>query len=200
MTPEPTNGPVTQLLDAFRQGDAGAHEQLWSAIYGELRSMAGRQMEGEPSTHTLQPTALVHEAYIKLIGSNGDIFANRKLFFAAAAKIMREICVDYARKRKCLKRGGGERPGRLYEESAIFDEDPTRVLAIDEALDRLKRVDPRKAELVVWRYFAGLKLEESAEALGIAKRTASKEWRLARAWLHRELSRGDSSVCERKRR
>lgn len=195
MTSPPTS-PVTQLLAAVRRGDDHAHERLWSAIYDELRGIARHQMAGDISTQTLQPTALVHEAYLRLIGSDLPPFDNRKLFFAAAAKIMRQIRVDHARKRNSLKRGGGERPCTLDEEMAAFNENPSEVLAINEALDRLEEADPRKAELVTLRYFAGLNLEECATALGIARRTVDKQWRLARAWLHRELSKGDSTTNE----
>jgi len=191
MTSPPTS-PVTQLLAAVRRGDDHAHERLWSAIYNELRGIARHQMAGEASGQTPQPTALVHEAYLRLIGSELPPFDNRGLFFAAAARIMRQIRVDYARKRNSLKRGGGKRPCRLDEEMAAFDEDPSEVLAINEALVRLEEADPRKAELVTLRYFAGLSLKECATALGIARRTVDKEWRLARAWLHRELSKGDT--------
>lgn len=196
MIPKPPSS-VTHLLEAVRRGDDHAQEQLWSAIYDELHAIARRQMAEDRSTQTLQPTALVHEAYLRLVGSRGDVYANRKLFFTAAAKIMRQIRVDYARKRKSLKRGGGERPVHLHEEMVLFDEDPTMVLAIDEVLHHLKQIDPRKADMVTWRYFAGLSLKECADALGIARRTADREWRLTRAWLHRELSRRDSSLGER---
>ncbi len=199
MTSSPTS-PVTQLLAAVRRGDDHAHERLWSAIYNELRSIARHQMAGDAPNLTLQPTALVHEAYLRLIGSNLPPFHNRNLFFAAAAKTMRQIRVDYARKRSSLKRGGGKRPSSLDEEMAVFDENPSEVLAINEALDRLEKADPRKAELVTLRYFAGLNLAECATALGIARRTVDKQWRLARAWLHRELSKGDTATGKQDRR
>jgi RNA polymerase sigma factor (TIGR02999 family) len=198
MTSPPTT-PVTQLLAAVRRGDDHAHERLWSAIYNELRGIARHQMADEVSSQSLQPTALVHEAYLRLIGSELPPFDNRSLFFAAAARIMRQIRVDYARKRNSLKRGGGKRPCPLDEEMTAFDENPGEVLAINEALARLEEADPRKAELVTLRYFAGLTLKEIATALGIARRTVDKEWRLARAWLHRELSKGDTTAGERDR-
>jgi len=195
--PQQPTGQVTQLLTAIQRGDEDAHEKLWSAIYDELHAIARHQMADEPANQTLQPTALVNEAYMRLVGSDGDIFTNRRLFFATATKIMREIRVDYARKRKSQKRGGGERPGHLHEEMAILDEDPTKALAIDEALRRLEQVAPRKAEIATMRYFAGLTVKECAETLDLSTRMVDKEWRLARAWLHRELSKGDSSLGER---
>lgn len=195
MTPPPTS-PVTQLLAAVQRGDDHAHERLWSAIYHELRGIAQRQMAGEVTTQSLQPTALVHEAYLRLIGSELPPFDNRNLFFAAVAKTMRQIRVDHARKRNSLKRGGGKRPCLLDEGMAIFHENPSEVLAINEALERLEETDPRKAQLVTLRYFAGLNLSEIAAALGIARRTVDKEWRLARAWLHRELQDGDDTTGE----
>jgi len=199
MATSPTS-PVTQLLAAVRRGDDHAHERLWLAIYNELRTIARHQMAGDGSNQTLQPTALVHEAYLRLIGSDLPPFDNRKLFFAAAAKTMRQIRVDHARRRNSLKRGGGKRPCTLEDEMAVFNEDPGEVLAINEALNRLEQADPRKAELVTLRYFAGLNLEECATALGIARRTVDKQWRLARAWLHRELGDGDRTTGEQDRR
>jgi RNA polymerase sigma factor (TIGR02999 family) len=185
-----STGPVTQLLAAVGRGDGGASEKLWALIYEELRAVARHQLAGEDSAGTLQPTALVHEAFLRLTGGGGVQWANRRHFFAAAAKAMHRIRIDDARRRKRLKRGGGRRPGVLGEGPAIFDQDPDEVLAIDEALGRLKQEEPRAAEVVLLRYFAGLTVNETAEALGVSGRTVKSDWQFARTWLHREL-RGD---------
>jgi RNA polymerase sigma factor (TIGR02999 family) len=193
MTTHPP-GPITELLDAAARGDVAAHEQLWAAIYGELHRVAQCQLCTEPPGRTLQPTTLVHEAYLRLVGGGNAEWANRRHFFAAAAKAMRAIRIDDARKRRRLKRGGGQRPAPLDESPAVFDQDPNEVLAVDEALNKLEKKDPRKAEVVMLRYFAGLTRDECADALGISPSTVASEWRVARAWLHRELAKGDTSV------
>ena len=187
-------GEVTQLLDAVGRGDERAHDRLWELIYDELRTMAGRQMASEAKDRTLQPTALVHEAYFRLIGNQGIQWNGRRHFLSAAAKAMRRIRIDHARKRKSLKRGGGRRPSDVECAQPGFDDNPTQVLAIDEALNRLERKDPRKAQIVTLRFFAGLTIEETAEALDLSTRAVNNEWRLARAWLHRELSKGDTAI------
>jgi RNA polymerase sigma factor (TIGR02999 family) len=191
--------PVTQLLAAVAQGDAGAREKLWSAIYAELRRIAQIQVRAEAPGHTLQPTALVHEAYLRLTADPQFNWANRRHFFAAAALAMRRIRIDDARSRKRLKRGGGRKAEALDESSiphpqkgrgtpgGVFEQDPAEVLAIDEALTKLEEADPRKAEVVNLRYFAGLTVDETAETLGVSPRTVDNEWKLARAWLYRAL-------------
>jgi RNA polymerase sigma factor (sigma-70 family) len=209
-------GPVTQLLDAAACGDKSAHEQLWSLVYDELHRAARQQLAGEQRGVNLQTTVLVHEAYLRLVGNGQVHWANRRHFFAAAAKAMRRICVDDARKRERLKRGGpglGRKNaaraaakggadgqgacawhgpngplGNEVSRAAVFDRDPGELLALDEALAKLEKEDPAKAEIVMLRYFAGLTIEETAVALGLAPRTVAKLWRFARAWLHRELS------------
>lgn len=186
-------GPVTQLLVAVGRGDAGAREELWTVIYEELRAMARRQLAAEAGG-TLQPTTLVHEAYLRLTADEDVRWENRRHFFAAAAQAMRRIRIDDARKRKRLKRGGGAKPGPLQEAPPVFDQDPTEVLAVDEALTRLEREAPRKAEVVMLRYFVGLTVDETAEALGLSPKTVDNDWRIARAWLHGELSKGDSAA------
>jgi RNA polymerase sigma factor (TIGR02999 family) len=186
---------ITQLLDAVHHGDADAHQTLWSLIYNELHTLAQRQMVFEKPGRTLQPTALVHEAYLRLLGNGAAEWANRRHFFAAAANVMRQIRVDDARKRKRLKRGGGDRPGELHEDSgAVFEQDPAEVLAVDEALQHLQEKDPRKAEIVQLRYFAGMTVDETAAALDVSSSTVEKEWRLAKAWLYRELAKGDTHI------
>ncbi len=189
----PSN-PITQLLAAIGEGDASAREKLWSLIYDELRRLAQRQMVGERRDCTLQPTALVHEVFLRLMGGEHTQWANRRHFFKVAAQAMRHIRIDDARQRGRLKRGGGQKPSPLQSAPAIFDQDPSEVLAINEALKNLERTDTRKAEVVMLRYFAGLTVDETAEALGLSPRTVDSDWQFARVWLHRELSRGDTTV------
>lgn len=163
-------------------------------VYDELRALAYRQMADEAGPRTLQPTALVHEAYLRLLAGGDGTFENRRHFFFAAARIMRQIRVDDARKRKRLKRGGGDKAGGLKEDPAVFDDDPAEILAVDEALQRLEAIEPRKAEVVKLRYFAGLSIEECAETLGVSPRSVDNDWYYAKAWLHRELSKGDTKA------
>lgn len=190
----PDTQPLTQLLNAVGDGDASAHQRLWTLIYDELHGLASRQMTDEAPGKTLQATALVHEAYMRLIGPRDTPWANRQQFFKAAAEVMRHIRVDYARKRKSRKRGGDRQRTPLVEGLLCFEENHTQVLAVDEALGQLEAIDPRKAKLVTLRYFGGLTIDETAEALGLAPRTVDKEWRFARAWLHRALNDGSASL------
>ncbi len=183
----PQPGPVTQLLAAAGRGDAGAKEKLWTLIYEELRAIARQQLAGEGSAGALQPTTLVHEAYLRLTADEEAQWVNRRYFFAAVAQAMRRIRIDDARKRKRLKRGGGRRPGVLEDGPVVFDQDPAEVLAVDEALRRLEQEDQRKAEVVTLRYFVGLTVDETAEALGLSPKTVDNDWRFARAWLRGEL-------------
>ena len=203
----PAPNPLTQLLAAAGQGDQAAHDQLWAAIYDELRRLARHELAGENPARSPQPTSLVHEAYLRLIGNENVQWANRRHFFAAAAKAMRRIRIDDARKRKRLKRGGGRQAVSLDERlvagqglsaravregihaPADGTSDPAEVLAIDEALSKLEREDPRKAEIVMLRYFAGLTGDETAAAMELSPRTVDVEWRFAKAWLHRELTK-----------
>lgn len=190
-------GQITQLLEAVGSGDTDAHEQLWMLLYEELHTIAQRQMGREAPGRTLQPTALVHEAYLRLFGQEKVEWANRRHFFAAAAKAMRHVRIDSARKRKRQKRGGSQvRRARepVEDVHVVFDQDPTEVLAVDEALERLRSNDPVKAEIVQLRYFAGMTIDETAEALEVSPRKVDMEWRVAKAWLHRELSKGDTRV------
>ncbi len=186
----PTTSPsaITQLLAAVGQGDGDARDRLWEAVYQELHAVAQRQLAAESPGRTLQPTALINEAYLRLFGGGVVRFDNRRHFFAAAAESMRRIRTDDARTRNRLKRGGGHRPESLEEPPPAFDQDPAEVLAVNEALDTLKREDPRKAEVVLLRYFVGLSIDETADALGLSPRTIDSEWRFARAGLHRALS------------
>jgi len=183
---------VTLLLDAAAAGDRKAAADLLPLVYDELRKLAAARMTHEAPDHTLQPTALVHEAYLRLIGPADEVrWHNRGHFFAAAAEAMRRILVENARRKKAAKHGGGLQ--RLDATLAIaapeVDED---LVAIDEALDRLAALDPVKAELVKLRYFAGLTIEEAAQALGISAATAKRYWTYSRVWLYQQVG-GDGN-------
>ena len=187
---------VTQLLAAAEAGDDDARERLWALVYDELHAIARRMMAGERGSVTLQTTVLVSEAYLRLVGRRETHWSGRRHFFAAAAEAMRRICVDYARKRGSLKRGGGLRGMPLMESDSVQESDPTDWLALDEALKWLQARDARKSEIVMLRYFAGLTVAETAELLGVSPRLVDKEWRFARAWLHRRLSGEDGRAPE----
>jgi RNA polymerase sigma factor (TIGR02999 family) len=163
-------------------------------LYQELRKLAHGQVGHQGPHPTNQATALVHEAYLRLFGEIKNVdWANRRHFFGAAARIMRQIRIDDARKKKRLKRGGDRKAGPLEIEPAALERNVDDILAVHEALEKLQEVDPRKVELINLRYFAGLTEEETAEALGLSRRTIQLEWRIARAWLHRLLSKGDTA-------
>lgn len=186
---------ITLLLNQMARGDAAATQTLLNWLYGELRGLAHRQLAGQVPHPTLQATAVVHEAYLRLFGRAKTVeWANRRQFFAAAAQVMRQIRIDDARRRKRLKRGGDRRAESLEIEPGVYDKDPSDVLAVHEALEKLKVVDPRKCELIHLRYFAGLSEEETAEIMELSRRTVQLEWRIARAWLHRALSKGDTGT------
>jgi RNA polymerase sigma factor (TIGR02999 family) len=179
---------VTQLLVAWSGGDQGALEQLMPAVYAELKRQARWHLAGERS-HTLQPTALVHEAYLRLVGSDNTVrWDGRGHFFGAAARAMRRILVERARSRGRIKRGGDRGRVELTDVGMAVEPPATDLVALDEALDRLEKHDPRKAEVVMLRYFAGLTIEETAAALSLSAATIKTEWAFARAWLHREIS------------
>ncbi|MBU0616397.1 MAG: sigma-70 family RNA polymerase sigma factor [Planctomycetes bacterium] len=190
----PNPEPVTQLLVAAGRGDARASSRLWTVVYEELRQLARRQLANEGPDCTFESTTLIHEAFLRLVGDEPVEWANRRHFFAAAARAMRHIRIDDARKRGRIKRGGDRQARPVDDELAIFDNDPMEVLAVDEALKKLEKVAPRQAEVVMLRYFAGLSIDETAQALEVSPRTVDYEWRFARAWLHRELSRGDTKA------
>lgn len=177
---------VTQILSAIEEGKPAAAEELLPVVYGELRRLAAQKMASERADHTLNATALVHEAYVRLVGStDGKQWSNRGHFFAAAAEAMRRILIDHARNRKRLKRGGHRSRGELPDfEVGIVDED---LLSLDEALQRLADEDEQSASLVKLRCFAGLSLGEAAAVLGLPRRTADRRWAFARAWLYKEL-------------
>jgi RNA polymerase sigma-70 factor (ECF subfamily) len=183
----PPDRPVTELLSAWRTGDSAALEQLIPIVYDELRRVAGRYMRGEQSGHTLQTTALVHEAYLRLANEQDRNWANRAHFFAVAAQIMRNLLVDRARSASRAKRGGGAARIVLEEVPAMVTADPDDLLALDEALRRLGEVDARAARIVELRYFVGLSNVEIAEVLRTSEKTVKRDWSAAKAWLQGEL-------------
>jgi RNA polymerase sigma factor (TIGR02999 family) len=179
---------VTQLLDAAAAGDPNAAAALLPLVYDELRKLAAARMANEKPGQTLQATALVHEAYVRLVGGDeSHQWAGRGHFLAAAAEAMRRILVDVARRKGSLKRGGGRARAELRDADLAVDEAPDEVLAVDEAMAGLAAADPQAAELVKLRYFAGLSVPEAAESLGIPTRTAERLWAYARAWLRRAI-------------
>jgi len=191
------SGPVrglTAILSAAAEGDAHAAAELLPLVYEELRTIARLKMRGEPHGHTLQPTALVHECYLRLLQDKEFRWDNRSHFFAAAAEAMRRILVEHARHRLRLKRGGGWQKVELNDQPADLGESPIDVIALDEALSRLEHLDKRKSDLVKLRYFAGLSIQDTAELLGVSPATVKNDWSFARAWLHRELSGRDDGA------
>ena len=189
-TASPAADGVTGLLLAWGAGDGTALEALLPVVYAELRSQADRALRREAVGHTLQPTALVHEAYLRLVDQSRVPWQNRAQFFGIAARCMRRVLVDHARARGAAKRGGADVRAALDEEgvAAATDEPAPMVVAVHEALERLAVLDPEQARLVELRYFGGLTIEETAEALAISPATVKREWAVARAWLRRELS------------
>lgn len=182
---------VTQLLNAMDRGDRQAAAQLLPLVYDELRRLAATRLAAEPLGKTLQPTALVHEAYLRLVGSpEGDRWDHRGHFFAAAAEAMRRILIDEARRKATARHGGAMQRHGLDPEAVAVVEPREDVLALNEALDRLELEDPLKANLVKLRYFVGLSLAEAAAALDMSERTAGRHWAYARAWLRRAVEDG----------
>jgi RNA polymerase sigma factor (TIGR02999 family) len=183
---------LTRILDAARAGDEAAAHDVWKHVYGELHALAAIKLARTPPHHTLRPTDLVHEAYLKLGGSEEMQWQNRAHFFGAAAQAMRNILVDHARRNAALKHGGGQRRVSLSQVGAPPRSscDPIDVLALNSALDALDAHDPRAARLTTLRYFAGLTVAEAARTLGISTATAERDWRYARAWLHQRVTSG----------
>ena len=179
---------VTRVLDRAQQGDPKAAEELLPLVYAELRRLATHRLAGENRQHTLQPTALVHEAWLKISGNQNRAWNGRAHFFAAAAEAMRRILVDRARRRLAAKRGAGEVCLDADELDLPAPAPDDQLLAVHEALEKFARIDPRKAELVKLRYFVGMTFEEAAEALIIAVPTAKEWWAYARAWLRVEMA------------
>ena len=180
---------VTRILTAIERGDAESTDELLPALYNELRRMAAHKMSAEPAGHTLQPTALVHEAWLKLVDSPNQSWQNRAHFFGAAAEAMRRILIDRARRKHAQRRGSGAAHLDFDELEIASPAPDDQLLALNEALDRFAALEPRQAELVKLRYFAGLKIEEAAEVLGISEATAKRWWAYARAWLFHEIQR-----------
>jgi RNA polymerase sigma factor (TIGR02999 family) len=182
---------MTRILSAIEQGDPQAAEQLLPLVYEELRRLATQRLAHEQSGQTLQATALVHEAYLRLVGGEQThSWDGRRHFFAAAAEAMRRILIDRARQKQTRKAGGGRRRLDLDDlEPALEDGNSDRLLALDEALGQLEAADPRKAELVKLRFFAGLTAEQAAAALGVSTSTAEKDWAYARSWLRVKIDR-----------
>ncbi len=184
---------VTELLETAQKGDPEALSKLLPLVYKELHQVAGRYMRRERPGQTLQATALVHEAYLRLVKQKDLAWANRAHFMAIAANLMRQILVERARARRTARRGGGG-IRITYDESLVVATEPAvDLVALDEALTRLESLDPGRARLVELRFFGGLTVEETAEALGISPATVKRQWAVARAWLHREISRGNRS-------
>jgi RNA polymerase sigma factor (TIGR02999 family) len=181
---------VTEILSAARHGDSRAAGELLPIVYEELRRLARVKMAGESEGHTLQPTALVHEAWLRLVVPGDQTWENRAHFFVAAAEAMRRILVEHARRKLAQKRGGGVQPVPLDEEVLMLSAPADELVAIHEALEKLAQVDADAAELVKLRYFVGMTMDEAASALGFSKRTAEGLWTYARAWLKREIQAG----------
>jgi len=180
---------VTELLVDWSKGDQEALNKLTPMVYDELHKLASRYLRRERSNHTLQTTALVHEAYLKLVDQKDANWQNRAQFFAVAAQLMRRILVDYARRHRASKRGGSYYKLTLDEVLASSGEKDAELLALDDALDRLAAIDPQQSRVVELRVFAGLSLEETAHALDISPRTVRREWSMAKAWLHKEIKK-----------
>jgi RNA polymerase sigma factor (TIGR02999 family) len=178
---------VTQILERVERGEAPAAEQLLPLVYDELRRLATHKMAGEPSGHTLQPTALVHEAWLRLVGGEPQHWNGRGHFFAAAAEAMRRILIDGARRRQARRHGGGTERADLEAVEVAAPQRDERLLAVSEALERFEGVDRVAAELVKLRCFVGMNMPEAAEALNLPLRSAERLWTYARAWLRREM-------------
>ncbi len=184
---------LTGILEEVGRGSDGARERLLELVYAELHRLAAAQMRGERVDHTLQPTALVHEAYVRLLGGaaaaegEGVHWENRRHFYATAAEVMRRLLVDHAREKAALRRGGDRDRVPLLESDEPESRDPAEILRVDEALARLGNSDPEASRLVELRFFAGMKLEEIAKITGASVPTLKRRWRYAKAWLYREI-------------
>jgi RNA polymerase sigma-70 factor, ECF subfamily len=179
---------ITTLLKSLAAGERGDADRLMEAIYDDLKRLAASQLRGERENHTLHPTALVHEAWLRLINQRMTGWQDRLHFFAIAARVIRRILIDHARERQALKRGGNSRPVPLLGLDVAADETPVDLLALDEALSELAGLSERQARIVELRFFGGLTITEVATALGIGSRSVDREWQVARAWLFHRLS------------
>ena len=181
---------ITHLLVAWGNGDSRALQELMPLVYRELRRLAHGRLGRERPDHTLQTTALVHEAYLRLADQRDASWKNRAQFFAVAAQMMRRVLVDYARARQYTKHGGGAQQVDLDEAMVVWRDRAAEVVALDEALTSLAELDPRKGRVVELRFFGGLSIEETAEILGVSPGTVMRDWTLAKAWLQREMTHG----------
>lgn len=191
--PEGDSTEVTRIVNDMVAGDRAVAERLFCLIYDSLHDLAARYLKGERPGHTLSPTALVHEAYVKLVDQSRVNWRGRTHFFAVGAQAMRRILVDHARHKHRIRRGGGRARIQLDDQIALSPRRDEDVLALDEALAKLAQVDPRQATVVELRFFGGLNVAEVADVLGVSKRTVEGEWTMARAWLRRELAGEDST-------
>jgi len=182
-----TSGNVTRLLRAWTGGDPKALEKLTPLVYAELHRLAVRSMAAERRDHTLQPTALVHEAYVRLMRSKNVVWKDRAHFFALSARLMRRILVDFARSRRSGKRGGRDTPVSLEEITVVSPQRAPYLIALDDALTRLAEMDARKSEVVELRFFGGLSVEETADVLKVSRDTVLRDWKMARLWLLRQI-------------
>ena len=185
---------VTRILADMSAGRPQPSGELFPLVYDELRELARGKMAHEPAGHTLQATALVHEAYLRLLGDDNPQWQNRAHFFAAAAEAMRRILVERARRVACIKRGGKVKRVEMPEDLAADDSRSAELLSLDEALDRLEAYDKRKSDIVKLRYFVGMTIEETARSLDVSPATVKSDWFYARAWLHREVADDGSSA------
>lgn len=192
-----STGEITQLLNRLADGDQQAAAELVPLVYKELRQLAARRLRHERPDHTLQATALVHEAYMKLAAQRGAKWQNRAHFFAVASQAMRRILVDYARTQQRAKRGGKQLRVTLEDACVVSPRISEEILAVDESLERLEKLDPRQARIVELLYFSGLTAEEAAEALSISSRTVIREWNVARAWLYANLKESNPDGARR---
>lgn len=188
----PSPKEVTRLLVDWGNGDQAALDELIPLVHDELRRLARSYMRRESQSHTLQTSALVNEAYLRLVNQKSVQWQNRAHFFGVAAQLMRRILVDHARSRSRAKRGGGAQMVSLSEQ-AVISKEVVEVIALDEALNNLAELDPRKSQIVEMKFFGGLTNEEVAEVLKVTSRTVEREWRKAKAWLHRAISTGETN-------
>lgn len=186
--PPPQEHEITQLLAEWREGNQAALDELYPLVYDELHRLARRYMSRERKGHTLQTTALINEAYVRLVDQRSVQWANRSHFFAISAQIMRRILIDHARRNTYAKRGGGARQVSLDETATVVDKDLSGFLRLDEALKSLAELDPRRSQVVELKYFGGLNNDEIAGVLKISKNTVIRDWNMARAWLYGQLT------------
>ena len=186
--PSPPPQEITQLLVDWGNGNQAALDRLMPLVYTELRQLARRYMRQERPGHTIQTTALIHEAYLRLVDQNHVRWQNQAHFFGIAARLMRQILIEHARRHTRAKRGGGAGTIALDEVAVVSRTRATELLDLDDALERLAAIDPRKSRVVELRFFGGLSVEEAATVLHVAPNTVLRDWRLAKAWLHREIS------------